>query len=86
MNATRRFPIVVVFIVVGMYGNALAAITTYTDRATWQTANGTPAFNVDFKSFVSDTSFAVAPLDVGPFSLSGVGTQSINVDLVDVSP
>jgi hypothetical protein len=70
-----------------MSGNALAAITTYTDRATWQAANGTPAFNVDFESFASDTSFANAPLDVGPFSLSAVGNVSgLIIDFVDVSP
>ena len=86
MNAMRRFPIVVVFIVAGMSGNALAAIATYTDRATWQAANGTPAFNVDFESFTADTSFAHPPLDVGPFTLSAVGAMNFSSDLVDVSP
>jgi hypothetical protein len=67
--------------------SALAGtITTYTNRATWAAATGTPAFNVDFEDFKVDSSYSSAPLDVGPFSLSTVGVPPDGRELVDVSP
>jgi hypothetical protein len=84
MNVIKRFELVVVVVAIGMTHNAFGAVNTYTDRATWRAANGSPAFSVDFESFLVDTSFATAPLDVGAFSLSTVGNPV--TDLVDVSP
>jgi hypothetical protein len=63
-----------------------ATITTYTYRAAWAAATGTPAFNVDFENFNVDTSFSFTPLDVGPFSLSTVGVPTGNIEFVDASP
>lgn len=71
---------------IGAGSSASASIITYTDRATWTSNAGTPDFTVDFEGFAADTSFATAPLDVGPFTLSADGTPPSGRDIVDVSP
>lgn len=63
-----------------------AALLTYTDRATWSGAVSSIDFTVDFESYAIDTSFASTPLDVGPFTLSTVGTAGPGRNLVDVAP
>ena len=62
-----------------------ASLTTYTDRTAWS-SNGVVLYTEDFESYVTDTSFAAAPVDVGPFSLSTVGTAATDTNLIDVSP
>ena len=65
---------------------ASATIITYTDRTLWTNAMPSVDYTVDFESFVADTSFALVPLDVGPFTLSTIGTAVPGTNLVDVSP
>jgi hypothetical protein len=72
--------------VVGCSSLAHGAIITYTNRATWTSAVAAVNFTVDFESFVTDTSFATVPLNVGPFTLSTVGTASFGTNFIDVSP
>lgn len=72
--------------VAGVINAASASIITYGDRTTWTAAAGTPDYTVDFESFASDTSFASAPLDVGPFTLSTNGTAEPGRNIVDVAP
>ena len=62
-----------------------ANIQTFTDRTSWTTAVGAIDFTVSFESFTTDTSFASAPLNLGPFTLSVNGVIS-GRDFVDVSP
>lgn len=62
-----------------------AAFITYTDRTSWS-SNGSVLYTEDFEDYVRDTSFATSPVDVGPFSLSTVGTAVADTNLIDVSP
>ena len=65
---------------------ASATIITYTDRTLWTNAMPSVDYTVDFESFVADTSFALVPLDVGPFTLSTIGTAEVGRNIVDVFP
>jgi len=65
---------------------ASAGVVTFTNRASWDSAVGTVSFTVDFESFITDTSFATVPLNVGPFTLSTVGTAATGRNIVDVAP
>jgi hypothetical protein len=65
---------------------ASAAIITYTDRTVWTNDMASIDFTVDFESFAADTSFAAAPLDVGPFTISTIGTAAAGRNIVDVAP
>lgn len=70
----------------GIYAGAShAAITTFTDRTTWS-SNGVVLYTEDFESYTEDTYFATTPVDVGPFSLSTVGTAVAETNLIDVDP
>jgi hypothetical protein len=80
------FPAVFIVAAAGVVNAASASVITYGDRTTWTAAAGTPDFTVDFESFASDTSFASAPLDVGPFTLSTNGTAQAGRNIVDVTP
>jgi hypothetical protein len=83
----RKFLAIVVATVLGSAVAASAtSITTYTDRGSWTSAAGTVNFTEDFESFATDTSFATAPLDVGPFTLSTIGTAEPGRNFVDVYP
>ena len=53
-------------------------IDTFTNRADWQTAAGTPDWTVDFGGFASDTSFTTSPVDLGSFSISQVGVMDFH--------
>jgi len=87
MNAKKHVILGIAFAAVLSAMNvASASIITYTSRAAWTTDVGATDFTVDFESFASDTSFASAPLDVGPFTLSTNGTAASGTNLVDVSP
>ena len=84
---SRKLVAIVVATVLGSAGVASAySFTTYTDRGSWTSAVGAPSFTVDFESFLTDTSFATSPLDVGPFTLSTNGTAADETNLVDVAP
>jgi len=67
---------------------SLAAVSIYTDRATWETAaGGTPDFVADFSSFTEDTDFKPAQVDVGPFTLVQIPLASGNeLNKIDVAP
>jgi len=65
-------------------GISQAVTTTYTDRSAW-TSNGTDIYTQDFESFLTDTSFAMAPLDVGLFTFRTNGTVPTGRNIVDVS-
>jgi hypothetical protein len=67
---------------------SLAAVSIYTDRATWETAaGGTPDFVADFSSFTEDTDFKPAPVDVGPFTLVQIPLASgTELNKIDVAP
>ena len=76
------FALILVTSTVGL-GNA--APITFSNRATWEAAIGAaPDVFVDFNGFSVDTSYAAAPLDLGPFSMSMTGAASRHV--VDVAP
>jgi hypothetical protein len=63
-----------------------ATISTYTTRTAWIAALPVPAnVLVDFNGYTVDTSFASAPLDVGPFTIA-VSTPGIAKQLIDVPP
>jgi len=65
---------------------ANAVPTTFASRAAWELAlGGSPAYTVDFSSFVVDTSFQVAAVDAGPFSLQQAG-PTVFRNVVDVTP
>lgn len=68
---TRSALCAAVFGLALMASRAEAAIITFTDRATWDSAVGAPSFTVDFSGFSTDKSFALSPLDLGPFTLLG---------------
>ena len=88
MNTKRRwFQTMILAAALGSASVASAAvITTYTDRAVWTAAVGAPSFTVDFESYTATTSFASAPLNVGPFTLSTVGTAPAGTEFIDVVP
>jgi len=65
---------------------ASATIITYTDRTLWTNAMPSVDYTVDFEGFGVDTSFALVPLDVGPFTLSTIGTALPGRNIVDVAP
>jgi PEP-CTERM motif len=86
MDVKRRtIQAIVVATVLGSSGVASAGIVTYIDRASWTGAVGATDFTVDFESFVTATSFASAPLNVGPFTLSTNGVAEPGTNFVDVS-
>lgn len=63
-----------------------AAITTYTDRATWLAALGSPlSHSENFETFVSDTAFRAGPIDLSGFTLGQVGAGGFR-NMVDVAP
>lgn len=69
------------------FSNAQSALTTFSDRAMWLAASGTPDFLVDFNGFTEDTFFGGAvTLDVGPFSLGASTDSQTTTNLVDVLP
>lgn len=75
MNTKSRwFRAVIVAAALGSAGVASATVVTYNNRATWTAAVPAVGFTVDFESFSTNTSFASVPLNVGPFTLSTVGT------------
>lgn len=80
-----RVTFLAVALCVASVGSA-AVITTYTDRAVWTAAVGAPSFTVDFESYTATASFASAPLNAGPFTLSTVGTAPAGTEFIDVSP
>jgi hypothetical protein len=69
-------------ILAGAVGSAQAAVTTYSDRASWLNAVGTPSFTETFESFTTDVYFSpkvtilgpstYSHVDVSPFSFSGL--------------
>jgi hypothetical protein len=66
---------------------AYAAPVTFADRTAWQTALGGPvSFSVDFNSYSEDAYFNTAPLDIGPFTMSSIGSAPSDRNLVDVPP
>jgi hypothetical protein len=65
--------------------SASAAITTYTSRASFNAAVGSTTTQ-NFNSYLSDTSFRTAVVDVGDFSLSATGSPTTGYDLIDVNP
>ncbi len=66
--------------------SASAVPTVFASRAAWEAAiGGSPAFNVDFGTFLVDTSFQAAPVDAGPFSLQQDGSGSFR-NLIEVAP
>ena len=83
MKAPRSLILTALLIV--QTGVSQAAITTFTDRTTWS-GNGTVLYTEDFESYVRDTYFATTPVDVGPFTLSTIGTAAAETNLIDVSP
>jgi len=62
-----------------------SAVVTYTDRTTWAGA-GTVSYTEDFEGYTSDVSFRTSAVDVGPFSLSTIGTAVSTRNLIDVRP
>ncbi len=61
-----------------------AAVTTYSDRATWESAiGGNPDYLVDFNDVSVDTSFLNTPYDAGPFSIVA---NMIGEDYIDTEP
>lgn len=62
-----------------------SAVVTYTDRTTWAGA-GTVSYTEDFEGYTSDVSFATSSVDVGPFSLSTIGTAVAGRNLIDSTP
>lgn len=64
---------------------SFSAVVTYTDRTTWSAA-GTVTFTEDFEGYTSDVSFATSAVDVGPFSLSTIGTAVAGRNLIDRTP
>jgi len=85
MNTKRLwFRAVIVAAALASAGVASAAVVTYNNRATWTAAVPAVGFTVDFESFSSDTSFASVPLNLGPFTLSTVGTAAGGTNMVQV--
>ena len=84
--STRTLNTMVLALALCIAGNAWAAVTTYTDRSTWLGAGGPASFTADFESFATDTSFATSPVNVGPFTLSTIGTASADSNFIDASP
>ena len=80
--------LVVAGIVFAMGSSAGAAtITSFTDRATFNTAVGIPLTLETFNSFGVETSFNITPLDVGDFTLSILGTTPFNnKNFIDIPP
>jgi len=65
--------------------NADAAITTYTDRTSFEAAAGAITFE-DFESFVVDAPFHTSAVDVGDFTLSMTGLPSTAYNFIDIAP
>jgi hypothetical protein len=78
--------IIVCLLGLGCSSVANAAIITFTNRTAWTGAVATVDYTVNFEGFAVDTSFASAPLNVGPFVLSTIGTASPGTNFIDVSP
>jgi hypothetical protein len=67
--------------------NATASVVTFNDRSTWNVAvGGTPDVFVDFESFTDDAVFGLAPVDVGPFTLTESSGEANLFDRIDVPP
>ena len=66
---------------------AIGQITTFNNRVTFTTA-ASPVVVEGFQSYAADTSFRLAPVDVGPFSLRLVGSTSAfaSNNFIDVPP
>ncbi len=62
-----------------------AATTVFNDRASFDLAAGSTTL-VDFNSFASEVSFQNTPLDVGPFSIVGTGTEQFDRNFIDIAP
>jgi MYXO-CTERM domain-containing protein len=84
-SLARALPLLVA--VLGSF-SAWATPETFTDRSAWDAATaGGHVIGVDFDDAAADTSFASAPLDLGPFSIvqSG-GPVYSSVNKIDVPP
>jgi hypothetical protein len=87
MNKLRRtFQAIIVAVVLCGPSVTSAATITYNNRASWIGAVAATNFTVDFESFATDTSFSTSALNVGPFTLSTVGTAAFGRNFVDVAP
>lgn len=65
--------------------SASAAVTTYTTRASFDAAVG-PTSSVNFNSYVVNTPFHTVAIDVGPFTLSMIGSPDTSYNFIDVAP
>jgi hypothetical protein len=87
MDVKRRtIQAIIVATVLGSSGVASASIITFTNRAAWTAAVAATDFTVGFESFVTDTSFAAAPLNVGPVTLYTNGVAQSGTNFIDVIP
>jgi hypothetical protein len=63
-----------------------AGITTYTDRAAWLAALGSPLSDSEnFETFASDASFQAGPVNLSGFTLGQVGPGDFR-NLIEVDP
>ncbi|NES04638.1 MAG: PEP-CTERM sorting domain-containing protein [Okeania sp. SIO2F4] len=62
-----------------------ANFTTFTDRADWEAAVGSFS-EEDFNDFTTEVSFEQSSLDVGDFTLVGLGSRSFGRNFIDVPP
>lgn len=80
-----RYATIALFVFgIALTATSEAAISVYTSRAAFDAAAGTTS-SQDFNSFASDTPFNLVPLDVGPFTLSVIGSASSS-NRIDVPP
>lgn len=69
--------------------NALAQITTFSDRTAWEAAAGDICATEDLESFTEDTEFRTAPLQLNGFTIAaeGAGVSSATFyNIVDFPP
>jgi hypothetical protein len=89
-NHTSRIAVTAAAVVaLFAYGtSARAALITYSSRATWAGAVGSPTGTEDFNEFVADASF-ISPASVAANNMTlaaGAGTNGVITNKVDVSP
>ena len=89
-NHTSRIAVTAAAVVaLFAYGtSARAALITYSSRATWAGAVGSPTGTEDFNEFVADASF-ISPSSVAADNMTlsaGTGLNGANTNKVDVAP